>query len=101
MTLLGSSTKSLGCLPIPKKDAGEEDPGRARDRDRKREVGAEVEGERLKRFEAKIAPSGASEVVAGSCCEMMELSGRARPRIPSYSYSRGRTVVDWEWRETA
>lgn len=55
----------------------------------KREEGAEVDGAEPKRFDAKTAPSGASDVVAGSCWAMTELRGRARPRMPSNSYSRG------------
>lgn len=55
----------------------------------KREDGADVDGERLKRLDANTAPSGESDVVGGSCCAMMELRGSARPRMPSNSYSRG------------
>lgn len=74
---------------MPRSEGEEEDPERARNREMKREERAGVVGERPKRLEARTAPSGASEVLAGSFRVMTELEGRARPRMPSNSYSRG------------
>lgn len=51
--------------------------------------GAVEAGVMENRFEENDAPSGLLFVVGGIVCSMIELRGRARPRIPSKSKLRG------------
>ena len=80
--LLGSWTRSGGCLPIPSTDGTRSEPGRSRARPKKRDPGAVETGVMLKRLEEREAPSGASLSVGGICWAMRELAGSARPMTP-------------------
>lgn len=87
--LLGSGTSSEGCRPMPRSDGTALDPGRERESERNRDAGAAPTGVTPKRLELKGAPSWPFPSVGAICCEMIELRGSARPRIPSNSYSSG------------
>lgn len=78
----GSGTREAGWRPIPSRDGTVEEPGRSRDRERKRAAGAEETGVIENRLDAQAAPSGALVVTGGMSSAMMELRGRARPRMP-------------------
>lgn len=78
-----------GCFPIPNNEGNLSDPGRARVMDKKRYPGEDEVGVIPKRLEAKTAPSGLSDVPAGTFCAMTELRGSASPRIPSNKFARG------------
>ena len=74
---------------MPRSDGMALDPGRARESERKRDEGAEIAGEMPKRLDANGAPSRPFPVTGVICCAMTELRGRARPRMPLNSCSRG------------
>jgi len=67
---------------MPRKEGIRFDPGRERDNERKREEGAFEVGVIEKRLDAHAAPSGVLLVTGGIISAMMELSGRARPKMP-------------------
>jgi len=92
-TCEGSGTRAEGWRPIPRVEGTASDPGRARERERKREEGAEADGVMEKRLEAKTAPSGALEVTGGISSAMTELSGGARPRMPLKPEESGSLVM--------
>jgi len=71
-----------GWRPIPKTAGILSEPGRERARERNRDDGAVEMGVREKRLDAQAAPSGLLFVTGGISDAMMELRGRARPRIP-------------------
>ena len=74
---------------MPSSEVTSGESGRESASEKKRAAGAEPTGVMPKRFEAKTAPSGALPVEGGRMLAMMELSGSARPRMPSKSRSRG------------
>jgi len=88
-----SWTRSCGCLPIPRREGIRFDPGRERDKERNREAGALEVGVIEKRFDAHAAPSGVLLVTGGMVSAMIELSGRARPRIPLKLEERGSSIT--------
>lgn len=75
--------------------------------ERKRAAGARLEGVMEKRLEGQAAPSGALDVSGGILLAMIELSGKARPRIPVKSgeigsldtVSAAAVFVLSEWKE--
>lgn len=85
----GSGTSSVGWRPIPSAEDTRSEPGRERERERKREAGALSTGVMEKRLEAHAAPSGLLLVTGGMVEAMMELRGRAIPRIPLNLGPRG------------
>lgn len=85
----GSGTTDEGCIPIPRSDGIASEPGRAKVREKNGCEGAVEAGVMENRFEENDAPSGLLFVVGGIVCSMIELRGRARPRIPSKSKLRG------------
>ena len=78
---------------MPRVEGMVEEPGRERDREKKGAAGEDVAGEMEKRLEANAAPSGAFEVTGGMRVAIMELRGRARPRIPLNAEERGSLVM--------
>jgi hypothetical protein len=74
---------------MPRRDGSRSEPGRSRTKEKKCAEGAWETGVMPKRFDEKEAPSGLLFVTGGMICEIMELRGRARPRIPSKSLFRG------------
>jgi hypothetical protein len=66
-----------------------EDPGRERESEKKRDEGADEAGDMPKRLEENGAPSRASPTTGVMAWAMREFKGRARPRMPLNSYSRG------------
>lgn len=87
--LLGSETTSDGCRPIPKRAGVWLDPGRESESEKKRAAGAEEAGVMPKRLEAKAAPSGVLFVPGVISRAILELRGKARPRMPSKLEARG------------
>jgi hypothetical protein len=77
---------------MPRREGTAFEPGRARDRERKRAAGASATGVMENRFDAHAAPSGSLFVTGGMSWAMMLLRGRARPRMPLKSGARG---SDW------
>lgn len=80
-------------MPIPKSEGIRSEPGRERDRERKRAEGAFSTGVMENRLDAQAAPSGALLVTGGIFSAMMELRGSARPRIPLKSAVRGSSAT--------
>jgi len=74
---------------MPSSDGTAVDPGREREREKKRDEGADEAGAMPKRLEENGAPSRPSPVTGVMVCAMREFRGRARPRMPLKSCSRG------------
>jgi hypothetical protein len=74
---------------MPNSDGTALDPGRAREIEKKRDEGAEEAGVMPKRLEENGAPSRPFPVTGVMACAMREFRGRARPRMPLNSCSRG------------
>lgn len=70
------------------------EPGRERERERKREEAADVVGVIEKRLDAHAAPSGELPVTGGMREAMTLFNGRARPRRPLKVEERGSFVTD-------
>lgn len=78
---------------MPSNEGIRSEPGRERERERKREEGAFSTGVMEKRLDAHAAPSGELFVTGGIFVAMMELRGSARPRMPLKSGVRGSSVT--------
>lgn len=92
MTRLGSGTICAGCRPMPSCAGIALDPGRDRVNERKRAEGADPTGVMPNRLEVNGAPSRPFPVTGVMECAIREFEGRARPRMPLNSCSRG---SDW------
>jgi hypothetical protein len=89
----GSGTTDEGCRPMPRRDGILSEPGRPRVREKNGCEGDEEAGVMEKRFEENDAPSGLLFVSDGIACAMIELRGRARPRMPSKPVLKGSSVT--------
>ena len=74
---------------MPSSDGTVLDPGRERAKEKKRAEGAELVGAMPKILEANGAPSRLSPAMGIMACAIREFEGRARPRTPLNSCSRG------------
>jgi hypothetical protein len=74
---------------MPSIDGTAVDPGRESESEKKRDEGANPAGVIPKRLEENGAPSRPLPSVGAIAFAMMEFKGRARPRIPLNSCSRG------------
>lgn len=79
---------------MPSSAGNRSDPGRERTNERKCAEGASETGVRPKRLEENEAPSGRLLVTGGIACAMIELRGRARPKMPLKLYERGSASTD-------
>lgn len=97
---------------MPSCDGMALDPGRDRVSEKKRDEGADWTAEESNKLEANEEPSRSSLDTGVTDCAIRELEGRARPRMPLNSCSRGSdstlvaaaayastmwTVKDWRW----
>jgi hypothetical protein len=74
---------------MPSSDGTALDPGREREREKKRDEGAKLAGVMPRSFEENGAPSRLLPFTGVMECAMRESRGSARPRTPLNSYSRG------------
>ena len=77
-----------GCRPMPRREGTASEPGRSRERERKRASGAREAGERARTFAGRVE-EGEPEAEEGSEEAMTELAGSARPRTPLKSGESG------------
>lgn len=75
---------------MPRRDGISSEPGRPSVREKN---GVGDTGVMEKIFEENDAPSGLLSVAEGISCAMAELSGRARPRMPSKSVLKGSSAT--------
>jgi hypothetical protein len=74
---------------MPSSDGTALDPGREREREKKRDEGAELAGVIPRRLDENGAPSRPFPITGVMECAIRESRGRARPRTPLNSCSRG------------
>lgn len=65
------------------------DPGRDRENEKKRDEGADLTTVVSNKLEVNEAPSRPPPDTLGMVCAIREFEGRARPRMPLNSCSRG------------